>query len=303
MAAEKKGQTIVIKKIYVTAGGHGGGWKVALADFMTALMCFFLVMWLLAQSAETKKAVSDYFSTPSIIEYNFQNFGAEITLEKLFLDLINEPLKAFQQFMEPIDKTPNMLDMGSEKVVMAYLADSLKEMAHNVKVHPDGMEFFLLDTDFFEPGTATPTPQFVQNMEKVKSITTGLEDGKLVLTSFIFNQSVAGSQPDLARKVASERLDLIKTKIESSLEHSSIEVTGKVAVEDKKDWVEGQAKRPNGLIYVRILQKDVKSNGQKPRKIETLFGTASTDMSVYDNFVKQVSTAKKKKALEKNGLE
>jgi chemotaxis protein MotB len=75
VAAEKKGTTIVIKKIYNSAGHHGGSWKVALADFMTALMCFFLVMWLLAQSSETKKAVSDYFSTPSIIEYNFSTSG------------------------------------------------------------------------------------------------------------------------------------------------------------------------------------------------------------------------------------
>ncbi len=125
MAAEKKGATIVIKKIYNSAGHHGGSWKVALADFMTALMAFFLVMWLLATSAESKKAVSDYFSTPSLIEYNFQNFGVEITLEKLFLDLINEPMKAFQQFMEPMDKTPNLLDMGSQKVVAAFMADQM----------------------------------------------------------------------------------------------------------------------------------------------------------------------------------
>ena len=45
--AEKKGSTIVIKKITIVAGGgHGGAWKVAFADFMTAMMCFFLVMWL-----------------------------------------------------------------------------------------------------------------------------------------------------------------------------------------------------------------------------------------------------------------
>ena len=64
--AEKKAM-IVIKKITVVAGGaHGGAWKVAFADFMTAMMAFFLVMWLLAtQSEQTKKAVSDYFSTPT----------------------------------------------------------------------------------------------------------------------------------------------------------------------------------------------------------------------------------------------
>ena len=57
---------------------------------MTAMMSFFLVMWLISSaSEEEKKAISDYFSTPSVIEYQFQNFGAEMTLEKLFLDLVN----------------------------------------------------------------------------------------------------------------------------------------------------------------------------------------------------------------------
>ena len=101
---------------------------------MTAMMAFFLVMWLLGQNDETKKAVSDYFSTPSMIEYNFQNFGAELTLEKLFLDLVNEPLKAFQSFLEPADKTPNILDMGSQKVVVAFMADKMMDFVKNVSI-------------------------------------------------------------------------------------------------------------------------------------------------------------------------
>ena len=53
MAANEKKQTIVIKKItVVAAGGHGGSWKVAFADFMTAMMAFFLVMWLVGQTPE-----------------------------------------------------------------------------------------------------------------------------------------------------------------------------------------------------------------------------------------------------------
>ena len=72
MAAKDKKTTIVIKKVtVVAAGGHGGSWKVAFADFMTAMMAFFLVMWLVNQSEEVKKSVAEYFSTPSIIEYNF----------------------------------------------------------------------------------------------------------------------------------------------------------------------------------------------------------------------------------------
>ncbi len=299
MAAEKKGTTVVIKKITIVAGGHGGSWKVALADFMTALMCFFLVMWLLAQSAETKKAVSDYFSTPSIIEYNFQNFGVEITLEKLFLDLVNEPLKAFQSFMEPVDKTPNLLDMGSQKVVAAYMADQMQDVAKGVQINPDGFEFVIPDYELFIPGTADPNNMFVAVMEKLKIVTTGLEDANLTVSSFLFNQSVPGSNPESAKKVASERLDLVQKRIEAGLEHNTVSVGGAARVEDKKGFVEGQAQRPPGLIKIEVRQKEIKSNGQKPRKLDSVFGAAKTDMSVYDNFVKQISEQKKKKKEEK----
>ncbi len=295
MAAEKKGTTIVIKKIYNSAGHHGGSWKVALADFMTALMCFFLVMWLLSQSSETKKAVSDYFSTPSIIEYNFSNFGVEITLEKLFLDLVNEPLKAFQSFMEPIDKTPNLLDMGSQKVVAAYLADQLQDVAKNVQISPDGFEFVIPDYQLFEPGTSTPSQQFISVMDKLKGITTGLEDSNIKVSSLLFNQSVAGSSEDLARKVANERLDLVQKKIEASFEGNTNSVDGISRVEDKKGFLEGQSARPPGFIKLEVRQKPVKSNGEKPRKLETAFGATNADMSVYDNFVKQAASQKKKK--------
>ena len=44
--------------------GGGGAWKVAYADFVTAMMAFFLVMWLCAQNQEVKRAVANYFSDP-----------------------------------------------------------------------------------------------------------------------------------------------------------------------------------------------------------------------------------------------
>src|SRR5512146_2968246 len=105
-----EGQKLTVlkkKKKGGAAGAHGGSWKVAFADFMTAMMAFFLLMWLLNQTPEVKKNVSEYFSTPSVIEYNFSNYGVELTLEKLFLDLINAPLKVLQDFMTPQDYTPN----------------------------------------------------------------------------------------------------------------------------------------------------------------------------------------------------
>jgi chemotaxis protein MotB len=58
---------IVIRRKKVVHAHYGGAWKIALADFMTALMAFFLVLWLLSVSSEeTRRGVAEYFSTPLI---------------------------------------------------------------------------------------------------------------------------------------------------------------------------------------------------------------------------------------------
>src|SRR5271154_2531304 len=65
---QKKGVTIVIKKIKRGHhGAHGGAWKVAYADFVTAMMAFFLVMWLLGSDEEIRAAIAQYFNNPSSI--------------------------------------------------------------------------------------------------------------------------------------------------------------------------------------------------------------------------------------------
>ncbi|MBY0553771.1 chemotaxis protein MotB [bacterium] len=287
--AQKK-QTIVIKKIIVQGGGHhGGSWKVALADFMTALMAFFLVMWLIGQSDETKKAVSDYFSTPSMIEYNFQNFGAEITLEKLFLDLVNEPLKAFQSFLEPADKTPNILDMGSAKVVAAFMADKMTDTAKNVSVSQDGFDFDIPDYYLFEKGTAQPNIKFVDVMTRLSQITSGLQDSEVKITSALFIQSMADKKESTAQKVAKDRLDVVSAKIQAAFEHNSNSLAGAVSVKDKKGEVDQE--KIIGFIRVSIRQKQNDSNKSR-RKIQTIFGDKDTAKNVYNNFAEQVSNRK-----------
>ena len=55
---------IVIKKKGGHAGHHGGAWKVAYADFVTAMMSMFIVLWLMGSSEKVKKAVAGYFNDP-----------------------------------------------------------------------------------------------------------------------------------------------------------------------------------------------------------------------------------------------
>ncbi len=79
-AGGKKGvrPLIIIRKEEVVEGGHhGGAWKVAYADFVTAMMAFFLLMWLLnATTEEQRKGLADYFSPSNVLARSPSGFGA-----------------------------------------------------------------------------------------------------------------------------------------------------------------------------------------------------------------------------------
>ena len=69
---------IIVKKIIVEAhaGHHGGAWKVAYADFVTAMMAFFLLMWLLGATTEKqRKALADYFA-PTLVQTKQESAGS-----------------------------------------------------------------------------------------------------------------------------------------------------------------------------------------------------------------------------------
>lgn len=84
MAEKKRGanepepRPIIVKKIIVEGHGghHGGAWKVAYADFVTAMMAFFLLMWLLGATTEKqRKGLADYF-TPTLVELKMASAGS-----------------------------------------------------------------------------------------------------------------------------------------------------------------------------------------------------------------------------------
>jgi chemotaxis protein MotB len=73
----KKVQPIIIKRIKKSGhAAHGGAWKIAYADFVTAMMAFFLLMWLLGSTTEgDKKGIADYFNSPLKVAF-FGGSGA-----------------------------------------------------------------------------------------------------------------------------------------------------------------------------------------------------------------------------------
>ena len=75
---EPEPRPIIVKKIIVDGHGghHGGAWKVAYADFVTAMMAFFLLMWLLGATTEQqRKGLADYF-TPTLVEMKEGSAGS-----------------------------------------------------------------------------------------------------------------------------------------------------------------------------------------------------------------------------------
>jgi chemotaxis protein MotB len=104
-AAEALRPIIVVKKIIADdghAGAHGGAWKIALADMMTAMMAFFLLMWLLGASNEDKrKSVADYFRPASHSQIAFGELAGSNGLfgGKSIIDTDGFPFTAKQTAM------------------------------------------------------------------------------------------------------------------------------------------------------------------------------------------------------------
>lgn len=69
--SEKQEEPIIIKKVNKGGhhGHHGGAWKVAYADFVTAMMAFFLVMWIMGLSESSKKDIANYFTEPGPLSF------------------------------------------------------------------------------------------------------------------------------------------------------------------------------------------------------------------------------------------
>jgi chemotaxis protein MotB len=117
-AAEAPAASIIIKKVQGGHGGaHGGAWKIALADMMTAMMAFFLLMWLLGATSEAqRKSIADYFKpTPKSRNQMGQLAGSNGILGgRSILDPEGMPSAAFQNSLLDM-ATPQDTEGGKDR--------------------------------------------------------------------------------------------------------------------------------------------------------------------------------------------
>ena len=124
-------QPIIVKRVKKVAGGHhGGAWKIAFADFATAMMAFFMVMWLMSSATpEQKKAISGYFQDP---------VGFTESASPYVIDLGGTPTPAPDKTLNPevkdeVEAGPEA-DVGKETEVNPAQAESLAEQVERERL-------------------------------------------------------------------------------------------------------------------------------------------------------------------------
>jgi chemotaxis protein MotB len=140
---EKSGRPIVIIKKKAAHGGHhGGAWKVAYADFVTAMLALFIVLWLLNTSKPVKEAVAGYFKDPS---GTGSKTGTTLTGSGPALPVSKDNMPKLKEELEKVISQMNDFEKFKNQVEMT--------------VTPEGLQIDLLESEsgtFFNSGSPTP---------------------------------------------------------------------------------------------------------------------------------------------------
>ena len=132
---------IIIKKVVARGTRHSGAWKVAFADFVTAMMALFMVMWLMAAKEETRDAIAGYFSDPKGFGEKYGNGQA---LGGIAVDG-QSPESLAEQIHKAMESVPEFAPL-EEQMAMSVTAEGLRiELLENEK------------GTFFQSGSPTPS--------------------------------------------------------------------------------------------------------------------------------------------------
>jgi chemotaxis protein MotB len=135
---------IVIKKKGGHGGHHGGAWKVAYADFVTAMMALFIVLWLQNTSKQVQEAVGGYFKDPTgkskMVGTDMQGAGESFSLSRQDMPKLKEELQKAIRRLDNFDTLKDQIEMT---------------------VTAEGLRIELLETEtgtFFDSGSPVPSP-------------------------------------------------------------------------------------------------------------------------------------------------
>jgi chemotaxis protein MotB len=181
---------------------HGGQWKIAYADFVTAMMAFFLVMWLLSSTTETQReGIAQFFTASSILDLPSGNGALDggqsvLTAGDSRQDTMTQAsdggsgqdgqggttdsdgAAAAQPAPDAAPRDPierQRFDAMKAELERQMNSDALKEFAQNMQIEmtPEGLRLQIFDRDgaaMFQPGGSEPTPRLVRILEVIGSV-------------------------------------------------------------------------------------------------------------------------------------
>jgi chemotaxis protein MotB len=144
-------EVIIVKKKAGHSSHHGGAWKVAYADFVTAMMALFIVLWLMNASKQVQVAVGGYFKDPrglaKVVGTNRDGSGDFVALKKEDMEKLKQELLRSIHHLDPLDKLKSQIE---------------------ITVTQEGLRIELMESakgTFFELGSAKPTPALTELLQ------------------------------------------------------------------------------------------------------------------------------------------
>ncbi len=182
----------IIKRKKIVKGDehHGGAWKVAYADFVTAMMAFFLLMWLLnATTEEQRKGIADYFN-PTIPISRISGGGSEgLNGSSIFSEETYAKMGTGATRDQSVAGSPDDKARAEDQKAIASSLETLKaELSENdgrlsehmaIKLSPEGIVLELIDSDdqpLFALGLSEPTPLLDALLEVVSESFAGFDN-------------------------------------------------------------------------------------------------------------------------------
>jgi len=275
----KANAPIIIKRKKVIAGGghHGGAWKVAYADFVTAMMAFFMLMWLLnATTEKQRKGLADYFS-PTIPVNRISGGGdgafggdsvfSEETLAQNGTGASAEKPTSSDAARGDSGNDPTAAEAGRDQPGFAAVEEALTGMSGESMVS-DGLQrhivtrvtdeglivelFDLADDPLFKSGTAEPTGIAFELITVIAEVFR-LVDNEVAVNGFTRSHPIVLAQNPVWG-LSSSRADRIRTLLEEA-DLSAQRVQRVTGFADRKQVATNPMARRNNRIELILLRQ------------------------------------------------
>jgi chemotaxis protein MotB len=194
--ADKAPIIIRRKKIVAGHGHHGGAWKVAYADFVTAMMAFFLVMWLMGSDEETKAAIAHYFNHPQTPFNDGGDPDSKAVHPMGELQGQGDSILSGLGGANPEDLVPrpsrSLEQLNKFKQIHELLTSILDGNAAGFDIQPDYLKFSVPESMFFSTGSSQFKPGSGEYIRRIGSILEEFE-GDLQITDYTEERYLDGT--------------------------------------------------------------------------------------------------------------